>query len=309
MKRTTIALSILMAASAGHLAAADFLPLAPGNNWTYRDAVTGDSINIRVGTQVYANEHTYHTLHGYAGKQLYVRTNDYGNLVYWDEEAGTEPILISFEPFQSGWWDANLRQCPTMGQTQEKRTAHAGPGGRWSNVLDIRYRTYGCADAGEISEQFAENIGMLQRVVSTIAGPRTYDLVYARVGTQTISPARTGNFSVAATDGAEPGTWQATLRIELPGTVRLQFLSGQEFDARLRDSSGRIVWVWSADKLFVQALHDLRINGVWTANIVIPHPPSIPEAPQTYTLEAWMTPNEGEPRFAAVTTVVIPGRP
>lgn len=66
---------------------------------------------------------------GYAETQLLVRINDRLDAVYWDEEQAAEPILISFEPFQGGWWYANKRPCPTLGQTQEKRVSHEGPGG------------------------------------------------------------------------------------------------------------------------------------------------------------------------------------
>lgn len=47
------------------------------------------------------------------------------------------------------------------------------------------------------SERFAENIGMLRRVVNTIAGPTTFDLVCARVGSQIIEARDRGVFSVS----------------------------------------------------------------------------------------------------------------
>lgn len=306
---SSIVLSLLIAAGAANLTAAEFLPLAPGNNWTYRDATTGHSFNIRVGTQFYINGKVYHSLDGYADTKLLVRTNEYGNIVYLDEENNTEPILISFEPLQRGWWEGYHRQCPTMGQTQEKRGTHEGPGGRWSDVLEMVYRSHTCADAGPNSEQFAENIGMLRRVDNTIAGPRTYDLVYARVGTQTISATRTGTFRLTAANGTEPGTWQATLRVELPESIRLRFPSSQEYEVRLRDASGAIVWTWSADKLFLQQVQDRLIPNGWNATVTVPHPPTpatIVTEPFRYTLEAWLTTAEGEPKLGAVTNVQLP---
>lgn len=145
---------------------------------------------------------------------------------------------------------------------------------------------------------------MLRRVVNTIAGLRTYDLIYARVGTQTISATPTGSFSIAVTDG-ETGTWQATLRIAIPGSILLHFPSSQEYDARLRDSSGRIVWTL-VGRQALPAGSARPTNQRRLERNQIPHPPAIPEGTQQYTLEAWLTTADGEPRLGAVNSVETP---
>jgi hypothetical protein len=61
--------------------------------------------------------------------------------------------------------------------------------------------------------------------------------------------------------------------------------------------------------LFIAAEHELEISGGWSAEVTVPEPPRIPEGPQVYTLEAYLTTAEGEPRFGAVTTIEIPSRP
>jgi hypothetical protein len=174
--------------------------------------------------------------------------------------------------------------------------------------VEIQYRSVACADAGALMEQFADNIGMVRRVVSTIAGPRTFDLVQARVGGSLMSAGSTGGFILSAMESPEPGAWQATLRVSLPhGTsLNLRFPSGQMYEVKLRNSEGRILWTWSADKLFLQADHYVRVTGEWSATVMVPHPPATPEGPHVYTLEAWLTTAEGEPRFGAVTTVEMP---
>jgi hypothetical protein len=290
----------------GNVSAAELLPLAPSNGWIYRDAVTGDSFSVQVGAPVYLNQRLYHTLRGYGITTLLVHVNEYGNIVYWDEERAQDILLISFEYVPKAWWEAPMRECPQQGQTTRSRTVHTGSGGKWE-ALDIRYRSFECFDAGSESEQFAENIGMVRRVVNTIAGPRTYDLIYARVGTQVISAGNVGGFRVTALPSRSPGFWLVTLRIEVPaGTeVKLNFPSSQEYDARLRDSEGQILWTWSADKLFAQIQHELVIRGGFSATIEVPHPPSIPEGPHFFTIEAWLTNAEREPRFAAVTGVEL----
>jgi hypothetical protein len=286
---------------------AELLPLAPGNRWTYRASTTGESFTVEVGTQVYLNQRVYHTLRGYVNEPLLVRASEHDSIVYWDEEKGADILLISFERPARNWWEAPRRECRQEGQTQEERARHEGPSGRW-DVVQIEYRTYGCADVGAQSEQFTENIGMVRRVVSTIAGPRTFDLVHARLGAATISAGNAGSFSVTAVPAPVPGFWLATLRLDVPTEtpLTLHFFSGQEYDLRLRDSRGNILWAWSADKLFAQVVHDIQVQGGYSATVEVPHPPAIPEGPHFYALEAWLTNAGDEPQFAAVTGVDLP---
>jgi hypothetical protein len=291
--------------AAASLTATPFLPLAPGNTWTYRDAATGHSFTVQVGTQVFLNQRIYHTLRGYVSQQLLVRVNEYDNIVYWDEEKGEDVLLTSFEVVPRAWWEAPARECDQQGQTEEVRAVHDGPAGRW-NALQIRYRTFSCADAGLESEQYAENIGMVRRVVNTIAGPRTFDLVYARMGGVTISGGKVGGFTVTA----EPwsGFWLVTMRVDLPPetSITANFPSAQEYDLRLRDTRGNILWTWSADKLFAQIVHERQIRDGFSASVVVPHPPAVPEGPHFYTIEAWLTNAKDDPQFAAVTGVDLP---
>jgi hypothetical protein len=222
--------------------------------------------------------------------------------VYLDEEQNVEPVLVGFVA-RGTQYSSSGRVCPAWATTQEKRVAYSGPAGRW-DVLEVDYQPYACADAGDLTEQFADNIGMVRRVVQTFAGPRTFDLVHARVGQQTVAARDTGTFSVTAVPSAQTLGWEATLRLDLSGGFAVQFPSSQEYDLRLRDSEGRIVWSWSADKLFLAALHTVNLSR-WKATVEVPQPPSIPEGGQAYILEAWLTTASGEPQFAGATTVAI----
>jgi hypothetical protein len=288
--------------------AADYLPLKPGNGWVYRDASTGQTFTVRVGAQLFANQHVYHALFDYAGDKSFVRVNGSGNLVALDEETGQEVLITAFGAVSSGWFEAQRRMCPQHGQAQEKPGVHDGPTGDWS-VLEIRYRPYACADAGDELEQFADNIGMVRRVVHTIAGPRTFDLVYARLGNQWITTDGAGAFTISAVPGLQSGTWLATMRVSIPvgPAMLLTYPSGQMYDLRLRDLDGKIVWTWSADKLFVAQEQQNYLAPNWSASEVIPFPLGVPETTRTYILEAWLTVAENQPQFAAATFVEVPG--
>ena len=122
-----------------------------------------------------------------------------------------------------------------------------------------------------------------------------------------IAAGNTGSFGVTVSPGHDSGTWDATLRVDIRSgsPLTLSFPSGQEYDLRLRDSDGRILWSWSADKVFPQVVHQRDVNG-FSATVVVPFPPSIPEEPHVYTLEAFLTSAPGGPQFSAATTLETP---
>jgi hypothetical protein len=290
------------------LYAANYMPLAPGNKWTYQNSATGGSFTVEVGnTEVLLNDHVYNTLTGFTPAKLLVRINEFGNLVYWDSDLNQDLLLTSFEIAGGARFFARQRICPEEdGQVQDKPGVHDGPAGPWS-ALEITYITFNCADVGDVLEQYVDNIGMVRRVEQSFAGPRTYDLVYARVGSQVITAGNSGSFSVTVTPGHDSGTWDATLRVDLRGgsPLTLTFPSGQEYDLRLRDSDGTTLWTWSADKVFPQVVHQRDVSR-YSATVTVPFPPSIPEGVHVYTLEAWLTSEKDGPQFAAAATIETP---
>jgi hypothetical protein len=288
----------------------DFFPLRDGNSWTYREPVTGQTFSVRVGPPVAAADHTYYKLTGYLDSELLVRIEEvYGALVYWDEARNREIPLTSFEQFEGGYWLAPFRPCADQeGQTQLKRGIHDGPAGPVSDVLEVRYRVFGCADIGLAQEQYAEHIGMLRRVQTTIAGPRTFDLISARVGNLTIAAPPSGSFSVSVGPTLAAGPVSATFRLQVnsPSPLTLSFSSGQEYDFALDDSAGNTLWTWSASRMFVQSLHQRTVAGEWTETVEIPWPATAGGSPQPgdYTVRASVT-TAGSTAFAAAVPVTI----
>jgi len=302
MRMRTAALLLTIGST---LYAADYFPLAAGNRWTYRDSVRGGSFTVEVGASRMVNNHVYYTLSGFTPAQLLVRHNEFGDLVYWDAKLGMDLLVSSFEIVPGAHFKARQRQCPDEdGQVQEKPGVHNGPAGPWS-ALEITYITFTCADVGDQLEQYVDNVGMVRRVVETFIGPRTYDLVYARVGSQVITAGAKGSASVTAVAGHDAGTWEATLRIEQPAgrSLKLSFPSSQEYDFQLRDSGGAILWTWSADRVFSQVVHQRDVNG-FSATVTVPRPAATSKGEQVLTLEAWLTSAKDGPQFLAATTIV-----
>jgi hypothetical protein len=289
--------------------AGDFLPLQFGNTWTYREASTGQEFTVRVSTPVFTGGQVYHSLSGYSNTRTIVRLNENKDLVYLSEDTGHEIVLTSFTPFEGGSWEAPLRGCEQLGQTQEKRVTHDGPAGPFQNVLDLRYRVISCADTGVTSEQFAENIGMVRRTVTSIAGPRQFDLVYARVGNVRIDAAPHAKFTVTVNKAPAADFYQATLRLSVEAALplTLHFRSSQEYDAVLLDPEGHTVWQWSADQVFAQVAHQRSIDGEWVVSLKVPRSVMGVDESQarTYNLQVWLPTTGITPAFAGTFPIHI----
>ena len=296
------ALSLPLALPAG-----DMFPLEFGNTWTYRETATGQQFTVRVGTPALIGERIYYTLTGYAASNVLARMNGEGQLVYLDPEFDMERVLTPLTPFEGGWWEAPYRECQQEAQAQERRGRHEGPAGTFAGTLDVRYRSFSCADAGTQLEQFADNIGMVRRVAGSFAGPRQFDLIYARVGRQIIETRPFGRFTVSAASSQDPGSVDITLQLQTASgpSIKLPFPSGQEFEIVIRNADGRTVWTWSDGKFFDQAFHEWTVSGEWRITVPAPLPLSIGSS--DYTISAWLTTAPDSPRFSATTAVTLGG--
>jgi hypothetical protein len=94
--------------------------------------------------------------------------------------------------------------------------------------------------------------------------------------------------SIPTVAGFAPA-WQLKVGITLshkgPQPLTLEFPSGQTYDIAILNDKGERIYVWSADKLFLQAMRTEKINEkrVWTE--LLP----IPLSAGRYTVEAFLT--------------------
>lgn len=302
MFRTLFGITFFAAIAAG----GSFFPLQQGNTWIYREAGTGQSFTVTIGTPVLMNGRVYHTIRGYTAARLLARVDEQNNLVRVNEETGAEQVITSFTPFEGGWWQAPSRECDQEGQTLAQRGVFDGAAGPFEDVLQIRYRTFSCADAGAESEQYAANIGMVRRINQSFAGPKQFDLVYARVGQVQINAAPNAQFSVSVQMTRNSPTLEATLRLRAnsPLPVKLTFPSSQEYEVLLRDETEKVIWKWSDGQMFAQAFHEKQAAIEWTIPVSIPRPAGDPQ-PGNYTLQAWLTTTDANPQFAATLPLTI----
>lgn len=299
--RKMLLLSLLAAGAL--LASPEHLPLRTGNTWTYRQAATSQEFTITVGLPALIDANTYYRLTGYVSTPLWVRFGEDGNLFYRDEENSRDALLTGFQPVSGGWYDVPFRVCEQQERPEDVRAPAEPPFPFITSALVLRYRVLNCADAGVTEEQYAPNVGLIQRTVTTIAGPRTYSLVRAQVGALSVQPESGARTTLTLQEPSATGERIARLEIRIngPEPFPLHFNSSQEFDFALRNAAGQIVWTWSADKSFLQVIRDESTLGrSWSAVI-----PLAGLSPGRYSLEGWVTSGYDRFQFAAATPVIV----
>lgn len=265
MSRPTLA--ILFFSSLASFAA-DYLPLAAGNRWVYRSP-QGQTWTISVGTPLAFDGRVYYRVTGYAPRPEWVRRLPDGALVTLNEETGEDQPLIAFDR-TSGWHASRLSACEQEARPAERPVAHRGPAGQFAAALELTFRSYICVDAGIQSERYVDNLGLLRRVTTSLAGEVPFDLVYARVGNAVVTSDRGGAARVelpaavlTRTAFSEPVALQALLRVSVDAgePVRLRFGSAQRTDFALYDDTGREVYRWSERLAFTQVAGEELLLG------------------------------------------------
>ncbi len=266
------------------LCGADFFPLQPGNEWTYRSEPGGATTTIRVATTplVAADGRVFHRLIGYAAEPLWVRVRGDGNLYYFDEESTRDRMLTDF----ADEFNAEFRHCTSMGKPEK--------GGV------IAY-TSSCADAGLDREVYQANIGLVERTEQTIAGPKTMKLVAAKVGQWTLG-GQDGSLFQVQVARKDATTLTVTMRLNAgPAPFKVMFPTGQTYDVVLRDPDGDVVWRWSEGQAFIQVVREEEVTEAGLRYAVdVPLALQLPRPWKdgVYTVEAWLTAGPSGREFA-----------
>src|SRR5574340_616264 len=140
-----------------------------------------------------------------------------------------------------------------------------------------------CQQPARVSEKPASYTG-------PIAGPRTYDLVYARLGGITVVSGKETGFTLTLDQTVYRGTpmlARLTIRNTQDAPLRLNFTAGQRYDLVIRNDKGEVVYQWSRGKFFTLAL-GTEVIGPGEKNWAITVPlDDIPNG--HYVVEGWLT--------------------
>lgn len=294
----------------------DYFPFDSGNRWMYR-SVAG-SFTVTVGDPQTQGGQEYYPVTGFPSQpEVLLRKDDAGRLLMWDAGAKAERTWLDLAAGEGVESATGVDSCNKSSVITSAKAAYKGPVGEFENALTVRYTLNGCADAGVDSDVWLPGVGLLRRTWQTFAGPRDYDLVYARLGGRTVISEPELAFSVSLdraiyiSDQMPPITEEKaiplmlvrmTLRNTTKDKLTLSFPSGQIYDLVIRDADGKQVYQWSADKAFVAVLHEETVRGESNWAISVPlgrtspwfDPSAVPWPDGKYTAEAWLTAEGGK---------------
>ncbi len=259
--------SCLVFASALPGQSPSWFPLAVGNSWLYRSAPGNRPANFETRSiSVHGKEsigsREYFQVE-FFGQELLLRTESSDqSVVLYDRGFNAEQPFLSLGGRVGTTFPTRIGECTSQGTIASRDASVTTPAGAFTGAVGASFQGR-CADAGLTRAVFAPGVGLAVSEESTFGGPRWFELIYYRVGSSTGSGQET-SFTVALDAPRYPagGTLQArlTLRSSSPDPINLRFTSGQSFDLKIFDAQGRIVYTWSADKLFVMMIRDEKFG-------------------------------------------------
>jgi hypothetical protein len=270
---------------------------------------------MEVGEQETRDGRIYFQLENPFGPNAFVRQADDGRLMAWNENTGIDAVWYDFGAADGAWWRTEGRSCLAQGRIVTRDLEADSPAGSFSNALRVELRGP-CADAGSTDEVFVAGIGMIEHEEVTIAGPQRYRLREARIDGKTISrevsalsfavsldkPVYRPNLMPPVDPAQAVPTLRAVARIENTSgqPLRLDFRSGQQFDAQIVGPLGDILCTWSATRLFTQAATSIKLDGGFQEFVVeasLGNADTLePWLAGRYLLRTWLPTSDG-PRY------------
>ncbi len=290
---------LLFAASLA--AAQNYFPLETGNQWIYRSGSQLATAEV-VRNEVFDGR-TYAQVRGFFG-DAWLRMDENGALLAYNPDTHAEQLWANFGAAEGGQFQSTIPPCEQPAQLVSKNAKYAGPIGEFPYALEIRYSPGRCADVGNEQDFYLPWVGLVQRRSTTIAGPRTWDLVYARLGVTEISASET-SFQLALDQAVYTANLmppvdpqraiphmlaRLTLRHTRQTPLRLTFPSGQRFDLVIRNEKGDAVYRWSDGKAFTMVFGTEEFQG--ERNYIVDVPLAAGNAPLPqgrYVAEGWLT--------------------
>jgi hypothetical protein len=286
-----------------------FFPMQPGNFWEYRTPDGTHGFSVRGFVPLSANGRVYYFVNGFAATQLTLREEIGQGIRMYDGDTATESLYTSLDPNQPQF-TAPDRGCGMVtGRLEPNRVAVSTPVGGFPRSLQVTYDTPACTEPVVQSEFFVANVGMVRRVVKVGNELRQYDLVSARVGGQVILPATDSTVTSLSWQSPRAGDAELRFRLQvvptLGGLTRMKFASSQRYDLVIRDANGNKVWQYSDGQSFLPVTFETEVANFQITVPLSSLPGGSIRAGQ-YTVDAWLTTERDNPRFAASIGMIVP---
>lgn len=296
--------------------APDYLPLAVGNQWIYRSSL-GSPVVVEITGIDVSGAQPYFIMKGWQGAgEERIRRADSGAILVLDPETKQEKVWIDFSAPIGEDRPSAAHPCSGTAAVESRRFSGKFAVGDLSEITQIRFGANVCADAGLTSDYYLPYVGLLRRTETTIAGPRSYELIYARLGGAVMITANEQGFS-ASTDygtyavreiGPPPRMLiRMTLRNVGLAPVELTFPSSQEYELVIRKEGGQEVYRWSATRSFLAVLKTYSFSGEknWAEELPLADGTGKALAPGRYMLDVLLTTSGGPSHKAQLTFEIV----
>ncbi len=260
--------------------AQDALPLQTGNQWVYQQTsgLGGrEAWIVTVGSPQSIGGREYFPLSGYLGRDPLLVRRAGTAVVFYDETERRERPWADFGAAPNERFPSEIDSCNSSAVISAREPVKLAIG-EFTEAPVLTYRTT-CADAGILEEVFVPGVGLAKRTYSTIAGPRTFELIYARIGGFSVYSQGEHAFHLTLDGYTYRRGAAITARITLRNTtaqpLELVFPSGQDFDIVIRNEAGQQVWRWSDGRAFTLAIRTVSFTGErhWVEGIRLDLPP------------------------------------
>jgi hypothetical protein len=285
----------------------DYFPLQVGNSWVYRttDNRTPAAGTVEVlGTESVGSVAYYQV--NFFGRLILLRMAADGTLYTYNTETKQEQVIVAFGGAEKQEFATGIDPCNSKASIESKSTPYDGRAGSFANALTLTF-TPSCADAGITHETYVPSVGLIEHTTTTIAGPRKYELVYARAGATQVSDKEvafglTLDANTYVLNQLQP--IRAMVRLTLRNTsntpLNLVFPTGQDYDIVIRNIAGDEVYRWSNGLAFTQVVRNVSVLGEKNYAVSIPLD-TLPAG--KYTIDGYLTTS---PRvYDATTTIEI----
>jgi len=278
----------------------DYFPLQVGNQWVYHETGlgAGEPIVLEIPKAEVIEGRLYHQVRGFPGGEVWLRMSENGTLLAFDTAARRDRVWAAFGTAEGQRYDTEISECNKTAVIDSKRAKFRGPVGEFDQALHIAYPPGNCADAGITEEFYLPYVGLVQRTNTTIAGPRTVELTYARLGGVTVISAPEVAFTLSLDraryvlrDQPPVMTARLTLRHTQSEPIRLTWPSGQRFDLEIRNERGDRVYRWSDGKAFILVFGvEEFVHGEKNFAVQVPLAEANSRAlpPGKYVAEGWL---------------------
>jgi hypothetical protein len=285
-----------------------FFPLEVGNEWVYSDGAGRFTIQVLRET-IEANGLKYFEVSGYLPNDP-ARTRKlrraFPDHIYEYNPQGEDFLWYQFGNFDASWLFNSGDEIPcitgsrvAVGSVDAKVDV---PAGIFSRALRLDFASR-CADAGIENEYYAGGVGLVQRVLHTIAGPRTLRLItaYLRgvefppsygVGISLDRPLYYNNLMPPVVDPSPTARVRLTVRNDTEWPVQLTFPTSQRFDFIVQDSQGKEMTRWSDNRAFLEVVGEetlLKETRSYSADLVLRSRDGKPLPEGLYTITGYLT--------------------